>query len=259
MREDAAVLFNLSQAYARGVRLVERMAPFQAARNLDPELVHRYTGFEGKNLHRFLIQGHVPLSAYLERTLRASPAAAELAHDVRLWTLGPGAASWAWLLLPVLGIAGAVLRRRSIRRCGRCERPLCERCAPKGMSGSSCVRCARLFARGANSDPRMRKLQLDLDRRRRRRSAWLRATVALLVPGGARVLEGRAVSGSLALLLAGTGAALALMPALVPVPFEVGGLGKALPLVAGCALLGPAYVWALADTRRQLKLAGSRT
>ena len=257
MSETAAVLYNLSQAYARGMRLIERTAPFSAARNLDPELVSRYTSFEGKNVHRFLIQEEIPLSAYLERTMRPSAEAAELAYEVRLWTLGPGASSWAWLAFPVVGFLGVVLRRGTIRRCNRCERPICRSCASGDSLGGTCARCAKLFARGAGSDPRMRKIQLERDRRgQRRRAAW-RAALSLLVPGAVRMLEGRAASGACALVLAGMGAALLAVAKLVPVPFEVGGLGGLISFW-GYALLASAYLWALLDARGQLSLLGKR-
>ena len=258
IRETAVVLYNLSQAYARGVRLMERTAPFTAARKLDPELVSRYTAFEGKNVHRFVIHGQIPLASYLERVLAPSARAGELAHEVRLWTLGPGAPTWSWIALALLGVAGFALRRTGIARCSRCERPVCDRCAPDGASGGSCVRCAKLFARGANSDPRVRQRQLELDRSRQRRIARFRALLALLVPGAARVFDGRAMTGSAALLLAGTGAALLSVPLFVPVPYEIGGLGHVGPVVAGAALLVPAYLWSLIDVHRYLAAAGVR-
>lgn len=257
MSETAAVLYNLSQAYARGMRLIERTAPFSAARNLDPELVSRYNAFEGKNVHQFLIQEEIPLSAYLERTMRPSPEAAELAYEVRLWTLGPGAPSWAWLAFPVVGFLGVALRRSTIRRCSRCERPVCRSCAPGDSFGGTCARCAKLFARGASSDPRMRKIQLERDRRGQRRRALSRAALSLLVPGAVRMLEGRAASGACALVLAGMGAALLVVAELVPVPFEVGGIGGLVSLW-GYVLLAPAYLWTLLDARGQLRMLGKR-
>ena len=253
MRETAAVHYNLSQAYARGMRLMERTAPFSAARDLDPELVSRYTSFEGKNIHRFLIQEQIPLSAYVERALRASPEAEELAYEVRLWTLGPGVPAWSWLLFPLLGVVGLAARRTSITRCSRCERPLCASCAPGGPRVSTCVRCTRLFARGQRVDPRMRKLQLDLDRRRQRRRAWFRSTVSLLLPGAGRVLEGKVGLGALALVLTGMGAALVSIPELVPVPLEVGALGRSIPMLSGLAFLVPAYLFGLFDAREHLR------
>lgn len=258
MRETAAVLYNLSQAYARGMRLIERSGPFSAARDLDSELVGRFTDFEGKNVHRFLIHDQLPLASYVERALQPSAEAAELATGVRHWMLGPAAPDWAWMLLPVLGILGASLRLTGIRRCTRCERPLCARCAPEGASSATCVRCARLFARGSRSDPRVRKQQLDLDKKRQTLRARGRAGFGLVLPGAARVLGGRVLAGGAALLVAGTGAGLVLGPRFVAVPFEVGGLGTGLPLAVGGLLLSLAYVWGLYDAIRELR-SGGRT
>jgi hypothetical protein len=253
MRETAAVLYNLSQAYARGMRLIERAGPFSAASDLDPELVSRYNSFEGKNVHRFLIQEQVPLAAYVERALRPSAEAEELAYEVRLWTLGPGVPAWSWLLFPVLGVIGVAARRTSITRCKRCERPLCASCAPDGERGTTCVRCTRLFARGQRVDPRMRKIQLEVDRRRQRRRAWFRSALSLLLPGAGRVLDGRVGLGALALIMAGMGAALLWVPEIVPVPFEVGGIGHSIPMLSGLAFLVPAYLFGMFDAREQLR------
>ncbi len=256
--ETASALYNLSQAFARGMRLMERTAPFVAARNLDPELVSRYTAFEGKNVHRFLIQGPFPLAAYLERAFRPSAEAAELAQEIRLWTLGPGAPDWIWLVLPVLGALGFAARRTGIRRCSRCEQPICSRCVVKGRSASTCMRCANLFARGTRVDPRLRQLHLALDRKRQRRMALGRGSLAVLLPGAVRVFDGRFAGGIFALILAGMGVALVMTPGLVALPFEVGGLGAVVPTFLGWLLLGPAYLWALYDAREQLRRAGSR-
>ncbi len=257
-QETASTLYNLSQAYARGMRLVERSAPFAAARNIDPELVSRYTAFQGKNVHRFLIQEPLPLAAYLERASRPNAEAAELAQEIRLWTLGPGAPDWTWLALPVLGILAASLRRSGIRRCSRCERPLCARCSAMGKLASTCTRCVNLFARGSTIDPRIRRLHLDLDRRRQRRSAFARAGLGGLLPGALRVFDGRFAGGIVALVLAGMGVALVATPSFVPLPFEVGGLGSVVPASLGWVLLALAYLWGLLDAREQLRRAGSK-
>ena len=254
--ETASALYNLSQAYARGMRLVERTAPFAAARDLDPELVSRYTAFEGKNVHRFLIQEPIPLSAYLERAFRPSVEAAELARQVRLWTLGPGAPGWTWIVLLAIGFIAAGARRTGIRRCSRCERPLCARCAPKGKNASTCTRCANLFQRGSRIDPRIRRVHLDLDRKRQRRLSFSRAGLSLALPGAARMFDGRFAGGIVALVMLGMGVALVLTPGLVPLPFEVGGLGAVVPSALGYTLLAPAYLLGLADAREQLRRAG---
>ena len=255
MRQSAAVLYNLSQAYARGMRLLERTAPFRAARDLDPELIATYTSFSGNNVHRYLIEDRPPLSAYFARALTARPAADVITADVRARAFGRAAPEWLWMVLPLLGVFALMLRRQSIRRCSRCERPLCTRCSG-GRGGNSCVRCAKLFSKNAGSDPRVRKMHLELDRQRQRRLALARAAVAVVLPGGARVLEGRPFLAIFALFIAGFGAAFALLRLELLPPFDVGELGSWLPLVGGTLLLALAYGWAFLDVRRELRLAG---
>lgn len=254
--ENAAVLYNLSQSYARQVRLPEHSTLFAAARDLDAELVSYYTSFPDANLHRFLIQHPVPISTYLVRGLRQGPATRELTDAIRLRTLGARAPGWSWLLLVGAGGLGCALRRSSIRRCTRCERPICSRCTPDSASARTCLRCVNLFVRGGTNDPRIQKRQLALDVVRQSRLARGLACLGLLLPGSAPVFEGRVWRGAAVLLLVGFSAGLWLASRVVALPFEVGALGVFLPASSAVLILLPIYLGALVESRQRLSSAG---
>jgi hypothetical protein len=252
-RESAALLYNLSQAYGRAVLLPERSALFSAARDLDPELISEYAAFEGANVHRFVIQESPSLLTYLKRGTAPGVEAEKLTDEIRSWSLGPRAPGWAWALLPVGALLATLARRKTIWRCSRCERPVCQSCLPKDAAvGATCVRCARLFTTNASSDPRMRKRQLELDRRRQRLLGTTLAGLALLLPGAGRVAEGRVGAGGMCFFLLGTALGLVAISHLFTAPVELGGFARALPLIAGLLLASPVLLAALLEARNRL-------
>ena len=260
MVDSAAVLYNLSQAHGRGLRLINQATYFKQARQLDPDLVGRYTEHQSSNIHRYLIHGEIPLLEYLRRGLRPSPDAAMIAAETRRWTLGARAPDWTWMVLPAFGLLALVLRSSSIGRCARCERPVCRRCAPESSNVVSCARCARLFARAERSDPRVRRRQMELDRRRQRRIACTMASVGLLLPGLARTCEGRVVDGAMRIFLVVVAGLLLfslsawpLSPSQVlPPPFEVEGISVYLPVCLALMVLVPLYVSAFFESARRI-------
>jgi tetratricopeptide (TPR) repeat protein len=204
-QESAPVMFNLSQAYGRALRLSDQESAFQVASALDPDLVARLLSANGANVHTALIQAPISLSVYLARSLAPSAESSTLARDLREHLLGPVARERAWLALPILGALAFVLRRKSVARCSRCERPLCAKCSREAMKAGTCKRCVRLFVKQERTDPRLRKLQLDLDRRRQRAAEVQLAVCSLFAPGFADLLDGRFARGMLALFALGTG------------------------------------------------------
>jgi hypothetical protein len=79
------------------------------------------------------------------------------------------------------------------------------------------------------------------DKKRQRRITAGLFGVGIALPGLAHLFEGRALSGSVRVFLVGTGAALVLAKISLPVPWDVGSLGVALPGVLGGVLLAPLY------------------
>jgi tetratricopeptide (TPR) repeat protein len=250
VQEDVAVLFNLSQAYGRALRLTEQAPTYSAARALDPRAVARFGDEAGADPHQLLMPVQLPAGLYLSRALAPSPAAARLARELRARLLGRALPDAAWMALPLLGLIGAGLRRSSIARCKRCERTLCAHCAPENQDAAVCLRCVRLFEQRQNVDPRVRKEQLQLDRRHQRRLALRAAGFALLAPGAESLRRGRCASGSAQLLLAALGAALVASPHFIAAPWDVGPLGHWLALAGGLGLLVPVYLGSFAQALR---------
>ena len=254
--ESASVMFNLSQAYGRALLLSEQESAFSTASALDAEIVNRYLSANGSSLHAVLIQTPLSLSLYLARALEPSSESRALASELRERLLGPLERDRLWLVLPFLGVLAFVLRRSSVTRCSRCQRPLCARCSREAMAGGTCSRCVRLFVKRELTDPRMRKQQLDLDRRRDRKQQIRLAAGALFAPGSADLLEGRWLRGMVSFFALGLGFGLLRAPLLLPLPWELASLGVVVPHAAGVAFLAPLYALGLAQAFA--KLSGLR-
>ena len=249
--ESAAVLYNLSQAYGRALRLEDHSALFVAARERDPALIREHTKRGGTTLHSYLIQPHIPLTYFLEQALAPTPHGDHLARHVRSWALGRRAPAWSWLLLPALGAAGAVARRKRISRCRGCSKVICQACSP-GVATDTCVTCQRLRTPAGPSDPRLRRAQLDLDRARRRRVRVGLVGAGIVVPGLPGLFEGRAVTGCLRIAGVGVALALLLVSTRLPGPWEIGDLAATLPNVFSALLLLPLYGLSLWESFQRL-------
>jgi len=254
------VLYNLSQAHARAVRLAERSSLFETARALDPDLISRYTQFGGTNVHRYLIQSPIPLSMFMERAFESSIESQAIVRTVRAWAFGPRSPGWAWMVLPLSGLLGVALQRRSIWLCGRCSRAICGQCdgAEEG-AGGTCERCSRLFDRAGRSDPRLRRQILDLEKVQRRRTAGVLAGVAIAAPGVPRLIEGRMMGGAVVLVMLVMGWTFALSPKLLAAPIELGDLGDWLWLTPAALLMPLVYTLGLLDAREYLSRMRTRS
>jgi len=239
--ESATVLYNLSQAYARNVELLKRESLYAAARDLDPDRVSAYAVLDGANIHRYVIQEPLPLGAYVSRALADTEAARALALALRVRVLGPILPHLSWILLPLLAGIGFALRRQGLVRCRRCDRPLCEDCAAN-ITLDTCTRCDRLFSGRAKVDVRVRRQQAELDRRQQRLLGYVRAGVALVVPGIGAWLQGGAFAGALRALVLALGVGVLLAVRWIPTPFDVGD-PRMLAWVLGLALIVPVYAF----------------
>jgi tetratricopeptide (TPR) repeat protein len=252
LRRSAPVLYNLSQAHGRALRLREQETLFTAARELDHEFMRRHAGPDGTNVHRFLVE--LPLSAWqwLQHGLRSGPGAMELAEQLRTTMLGRAAPWWAPWALPACAALGLAARRRAIRRCVRCLRVICDACTPGSGGAASCPRCRRRYAyepRRPRSAQPERTMPVVL--------TPAMALAALLVPGSAHWIDGRALRGSLQLLLASAALAALAAARVTPAPPEMGSLAAAIPAAAALACAAPAWGWALLEAAGRLRDARS--
>jgi hypothetical protein len=240
--ETAPVMFNLSQAYGRALRLTEQPAAFEVARALDADLVSRYSTNEGRNVHYYLIEPSLSLATYGLRALSPSEDSRALAAELRERLLGTVQRDRLWMLLPAAGLLALLFRRDTVARCSRCDTPICARCSREAKSAGTCMRCVRLFMKRERTDPRLRKLELDRDRRRQRRAILVQSAASLVAPGMVDLVDGRVLRG--AVLLFGMGAGLASLqaPGILPVPWDLGTLGYALPVALALFLMAPTVV-----------------
>ena len=236
------VLYNLSQAYGRGIQLEDQRRLFEAAKKKAPDVVAKAASYSGTNFNHYVIEDPLPVTAYLDEALRPGADSRMLSEQIRLWTLGPRAPAWGWLLLPMFGVFGQLVTVRAMRRCPRCLRSICQLCSRSIVRGPTCLRCKRLSVADAAVDSRVLRREIKRDRWRQ---ALIRRSAALLgtaIPGSTDILAGRISRGILLLCLALTGAVLLVASSRVPVPSEVGGLGGSVMLYGGIVLLATVYL-----------------
>jgi hypothetical protein len=107
-------------------------------------------------------------------------------------------------ILSILACFAALLLgrgREPARRCLRCGRPFCFRCK-RGRHGEEyCTQCVHLFVLGDGLAPETKTRKLYEVEQFDRRSRLARTVAAVVLPGSAHLLRGRAGRGSLLLVL----------------------------------------------------------
>jgi tetratricopeptide (TPR) repeat protein len=241
--ESPVLLFNLSQAYARAIRLSEHEAALSRAQELDADAVDALLASQDA---RGPLVADLPVPAgVLRRRLHqradelgaASPLRAALAPGFLGGDPLRSAGACAFLAGVAIALSGAF---RASRSCARCGARLCPRCDRRGGAQGLCEACTRLHHRPETTDPQLRFERLAALRARGRREARLHLALALAVPGSAGLLAGRPARALAAtLLVGGAGASVAACFELLPDPFAVGGAGALLlcALAGACAVL----------------------
>jgi tetratricopeptide (TPR) repeat protein len=240
IEESPVLLFNLSQAYGRAIRLSEHEAALTRAQDLDAAAVSRLLASQDA---RGPLVADLPVPpAALRRRLHQRAGAASTLSPLRA-SLAPGLLGGDPLHgVGALGLlAGVALALSGVFRasggCARCGARLCPRCDRRGGAHGLCEACTRLHHRPETTDPQLRFARLAALRARGRREARLHLALALVVPGSAGLLSGRPGLGLVAtLLVCGAGAGVAACFALLPDPFAVGGVGALLLLSLAAAL-----------------------
>jgi tetratricopeptide (TPR) repeat protein len=250
--DTAPAAFNLSQAYGRALRLNEQQPAFEDARALDSDLVTRYMSNDGANMHLYLIESSLPLLLYGARALAASEDSRALTAELHERLLGTLQRDRLWLFLPAAGLFALLFRRTRVARCNRCDQPLCARCSREAMAAGTCMRCVRLFIKRERTDPRLRKRELDRDRRRQRRTILTHALGSLCAPGVVDLADGRIARGAVLLFALGAGVSALHAPGILPVPWDLGTLGYALPVAIALFFLAPTAAFALKQTLGKL-------
>ncbi len=108
----------------------------------------------------------------------------------------------ALAVLAACGLAAASTRGRApARRCIRCGRPFCHYCKSGREGHEYCSQCLHLYVLGDGLAPETKTRKMYEVARHERISRSARRLVSLLMPGAAQILRGRAMRGSLLVLV----------------------------------------------------------
>jgi ribosomal protein L37AE/L43A len=212
--DSAALLFDLSQAYALAFRMEEYEATLVRAQGMDSEMVADLSSLEDSNLVADL---EFPTSLLQDRliSLAMSP---DPQFDLAS-ALAPGRLGERWFVTAsafVLAVLFCLLfanRFDHSTQCNRCGHRICTRCEETVWSEEICEDCHHLFKYPAATDPSLRMARLQALSKREVRIGRILLVGALLIPGVAGLAARRPDFAMFGLLLFGWIAAWVMWPA----------------------------------------------
>lgn len=236
--ESAVLLFDLSQAYARGFRMEEFELTLQRAQTLDADVVAELSGFADPG---FVADVPFPIAPIRSRMFARADGGALV--DAAVAVVAPG---WigrspthvaAAFLLVLLGGSLLTGRYQQAGRCGRCGRRICARCDDSMWSSELCDGCHHLFNRPQGTDPQLRMTRISALRRREARVEKASTLASVVVPGVSGLLARRPDLSLVSILFFLAAVALfAWRGGVVPDPLAVGHAGPLAFVAAGVVM-----------------------
>ncbi|MCG8589346.1 MAG: hypothetical protein MJE66_08640 [Proteobacteria bacterium] len=248
------LLFNLSQAYGRAIRVEDLRATLERAQAASPALLGELSRPGDANLVADL---PIPPRRLRQRFLSADTGEV-FAHALRApvapgW-LGRGwpyaAGAFAGVFVLMVAVSG---RWRHSGTCMRCGTRLCARCHGTVWSGHMCDGCHRLFQRAETTNAKMRMTRLKELRVRERRRNQIGDLLSFAVPGTAGLLARRPDLAYVAIVLCGWVLVSAVWRhGVVPDPLTLGVAGSlAFLLTSAVAAVGYTIVLAVSLAARR--------
>ncbi len=208
------VLFNLSQAYGRAIRLDHQDLVLEEAQFIDPEALGALSDLYGGSSGTLV--SDLPVEAAAIRLRLGDPAAARQAASALRRRFAPG-----WLgASPIHSAVGVALAFLA----GLGGTALLRRAAEAGDGGDLYAGIAQLLTGKEAADPFLRMVRLTELRERQARIEKIRFLFSLIVPGAAGVLSRHPLLGLLGSMLFGLClASWWARDGVVPDPLAVGG------------------------------------
>ncbi len=246
------VLFNLSQAYGKAIRLLDQSYVLAEAQQLDADLISELTALAGLREGPFTLdlRADIALPLWPPASEQGSAVASALRRSLAPGAVGgrPIAALLVLGGLPLLAM-GLRHRLRLSARCSECGGSVCGACGTQVFGTDRCLACVRLET--PVSDANLREAQQRrCARHRARNAAWERG-LALFVPGAFGFLSARPGWGlGLAFLFAAGAALWGVRGGIAPDPLAVGAAGS-LFCAAGALALWLFYAVLFAQLARR--------
>jgi tetratricopeptide (TPR) repeat protein len=200
---NAALYFNLGQAFNRLLQLDQAQEAQRRALELDRDLIEHHMG-QDLHANAFLVDIDLPWSEVASAGVEGDRAELGVRRQAEARIFGPlegmstAIAAFTGCLFLLLLVARPRLRPSSA--CEKCGRPVCDRCDPGLADGRLCGQCVNVFIKRGVSDPPARI----------RKEARVKAHLALRVriarilsfaPGGGQVALGNPLWGAVLLFL----------------------------------------------------------
>jgi tetratricopeptide (TPR) repeat protein len=200
--------FNMHLAQSESFRFKEAEQALNQARSLDSKKLARLLSLSASLGERpsvfdaTLQTGSVWVAAIEgRRSLHAEPTEPARSGWLPRQFLNPFSLMAALALVACAVAWQLAARRGAARRCIRCGRPFCHYCKSGREGHEYCSQCYHLYVLGDGLAPETKTRKLYEVERYERRARKSRRLVSIVLPGAAHLLKGRAVGGSLLLLL----------------------------------------------------------
>jgi len=192
----ATGFFNAYLAQREQLHFTEADASLDQARALDPDAVGRYLGRAGDEAAASPVDAKIPMWEAWLQTVRGRSAEGSTVGSTGAFARSPLAIAGIACLAMILG-RSVLGRGERVRQCPRCGRAFCSRCHRESGTTDQCAQCIQLHLRRDGVAPEVRALK---ERRVARYARWSRIgtrVAALVLPGSAHLLLGRATLGAL--------------------------------------------------------------
>jgi tetratricopeptide (TPR) repeat protein len=202
--------FNRHLAQSEAFRFKDAEESLQKARSIDSQALARLFASAGNDGEgTAVIDATLGMDSVWEAALAGGQVedapATSLAEAGITWLPRQFANPISIVSLLVIGACGLALvagrGQAPARRCIRCGRPFCHYCKSSREGHEYCSQCLHLFVLGDGLAPETKTRKLYEVERYERMTRSARRLVSLVLPGAAQLLRGRAVRGSLLVLI----------------------------------------------------------
>jgi len=193
--DSAIVLFNLSQAHGRALRVDALSETLSRAQEVDGGHIAEFTALAGHAGPEFVVGLPVSLPILWRRMLARSDGvgmASELRARLMPGVLGNSPLRFTgWMLAVLLAFSWLGSRFEAAHGCGSCGVRLCPRCEPDHADCELCPDCSRLFYQPEQTARVLRVERIGALQLRERRLQGVTALAALLLPAAAGAITRR--------------------------------------------------------------------
>ncbi len=202
---SGAAFFNLSRAYRKMFMFEDAEEAFLKAKELDRKMVDRYIEIYSENLNRLLIDEIVSRQEIVKKAYKMF--VAERDYTEKIWSFLFAGISyrtsimiiWLFVLFGVLITLKDTFR--IALRCYMCGKSICKRCEAANSADLLCEQCSSILKGMRKIEPDLKKQKIEEILSYQSFNFLMGRIFCFLLPGAGYVWKGRAIRGTVILML----------------------------------------------------------